>query len=260
MTISSNVRKAGPFTGNNVATAFPFTFKVFAAADVQVVREIAGIESVLVLNTDYTVSLNGNQNTNPGGTVTLSAPLATGQTLVLTSAIENLQPTDLTNQGGFYPRVINDALDRATIQIQQLSGQVGRSLKLPVTGPAGVSTELPLPEVSKVIGWNESATGLTNLSPQTLATLVAYGAVNADVFTGDGVTTIFTLTDDPASLNNLGVTIGGVTQLPGVDYTWTSGTNLIFTNPPPNGASILIRYLQGLPVGAVGNQDYGFIA
>ena len=34
MTISSEVRKAGPYDGNDVTTSFPFSFKVFAASDV----------------------------------------------------------------------------------------------------------------------------------------------------------------------------------------------------------------------------------
>lgn len=33
MTINSTIRLAGPFIGNGVTQSFPFTFKVFAAAD-----------------------------------------------------------------------------------------------------------------------------------------------------------------------------------------------------------------------------------
>lgn len=133
MTISSEIRKAGPFVGNGTATQFPFAFKVFKPQDVYVVRAAGGQESVLVLGTDYTVALNPDQNSNPGGTVTLPAALQLGQRLVVTSAVPLLQPTDLTNQGGFYPKVINDALDRATIQIQQLTEGLGRAAKLPLT-------------------------------------------------------------------------------------------------------------------------------
>lgn len=136
MTISSTIRKAGPFIGNDSASTFPFTFKVFDAEEVEVVRlEVATtIETILSLTTDYTVSLNQDQDSNPGGTITLVAgALATGFNLVITSDLANLQPTDLTNQGGFYPEVINDALDRATIQIQQLEEKVDRSAKLPIT-------------------------------------------------------------------------------------------------------------------------------
>ena len=139
MTISSNSRKAGPFIGNGTAATFPFTFKVFQASDLEVVKltVATNIETVLVLNTDFTASVNEDQNSSPGGTITLSAgALATGYNLVITSDIENLQPTDLTNQGGFYPEVITDALDRATIQIQQLQEAVDRSAKLPITSSA----------------------------------------------------------------------------------------------------------------------------
>jgi hypothetical protein len=139
MTISSNIRKAGPFVGNGTASNFAFTFKVFQASDLEVVRLNVSttIETILVINSDYTVSLNADQNSNPGGSITLTAgALASGFNLVITSDIENLQPTDIVNQGGFYPDVLEDALDRATIQIQQLQEAVDRSAKLPITSAA----------------------------------------------------------------------------------------------------------------------------
>ena len=134
MTISSTVRIAGPYIGSGAATVFPFAFKVFAAAEMQVAKlnTTSNVETILVLNTDYTVTLNGDQNGTPGGTITLPAVLASGYNLTITSDIANLQPTDLTNQGGFYPEVITDALDRATIQIQQLD-QNSRAIKIPLS-------------------------------------------------------------------------------------------------------------------------------
>ncbi len=139
MTISSNIRKAGPFVGNGTASTFAFSFKVFQASDLEVVRlnVSTSVETILVINSNYTVSLNADQNSNPGGSITLTAgALAAGFNLVITSDIENLQPTDIVNQGGFYPDVIEDALDRATIQIQQLQEAVDRSAKLPITSSA----------------------------------------------------------------------------------------------------------------------------
>lgn len=140
MPISSITRKAGPFTGTGLVSVYPFSFKVFVAADLYLVSaDTNGVETVLVLNTDYTVSLNADQNSNPGGSITLAAPLALNYTLVITSTVDNLQPTDLTNQGGFYPSVITDALDRACIQIQQLQEQSDRAPKVPLT--SSVSTD-----------------------------------------------------------------------------------------------------------------------
>lgn len=134
MTISSTNRKAGPYAGNDSTTDFPFDFKVFAAADLLVVRADAnGDETTLVLDTDYTVEMNADQDANPGGTVTLPAALATGLSLVITSDLDNLQPVQIPNNGGFYPKIINTALDRLTILVQQVAEQVGRAVKTPIS-------------------------------------------------------------------------------------------------------------------------------
>lgn len=259
MTISTTTRKAGPFTGTGITASFPFAFKVFTAADVYVVRTSAslGTDTVLALTTDYTVSLNANQDTSPGGTVTLtSGNLATGFSLTITSNVEAKQPTDLTNQGGFFPRVVTNALDRLTILVQQLIEQGGRSLKVSVSTPAGVTTTLPAPASNKIIGWNEAGTNLQNIDPVTLASIVAFGTSAVDLFAGNGSTTQFALSGNPGLLANLDVSIGGLDQRAGVDYTWNGGTVLTFTSAPPaapagsaDPRNISVKYKQALPQG-----------
>lgn len=258
MTISSQNRKAGPFIGNGSTSSFPFSFKVFTASDLYVVRTntSSGVDTALTLNTDFTVSLNANQDASPGGTVTLTAgTLATGFNLTVTSQLQYLQPIDLTNQGGFYPSVITKALDRLTILTQQLLDSVTRSLKISVTTPAGVSTTLPPPVSNRLIGWSATGDSLVNTDPALLATIVAYGTAVPDVFTGNGVQTQFTLTANPANIGNLDIAVGGVTQIPNIDFTWTTGTTLTMTSPVPNGVKMLVRYMQGLPQGIAVPQD-----
>lgn len=135
MTISSTTRRAGPFAGNNAATVFPFSFKIFTKTDVQVIlTNASGATSTLTLDSDYSVSVSADQNGAPGGSITYplsGALLPTGSNLVVLGALPYTQPTDLTNQGGFYPSVIEDALDRAEIQIQQLDEIATRSLSFP---------------------------------------------------------------------------------------------------------------------------------
>ena len=134
MTISSETRKAGPFNANDVNTTFPFTFKCFTNSDVRVVlTSSAGVESDLTLDVDYTVSLNLDQNSSPGGTVETTSPYATGEKITIVSAVDYLQETDIQNQGGFYPEVIENALDKLTMQAQQLKEQVDRSVKVDVS-------------------------------------------------------------------------------------------------------------------------------
>lgn len=263
MTISTENRKAGPFNGNGSASVFPFAFKVFSSADlVVVVRDDAtAVETTLVLTSGYTVSLNADQNASPGGSVTLVAgALATGKTLVISSSLQYLQPTDLTNQGGFYPKVITNALDRLTIFCQQLAQGVKGSFRLPITADSDISTELPIPEANKIVGWDSTAKKLRNVGAQELATISSYGTTNADQFTGDGSQVRFVLSASPGSVNNMDVSVSGVTLRPGHDYTWDAGTAITFTSAPAapsvSGAkNILVRYNVALP-----NLDTGPIA
>lgn len=259
MTISSTIRKAGPFIGNGTASSFPFTYKVFQASDLEVVRldQSTNVETVLTLTTDYTVTLNQDQDSNPGGTVVLTAgALATGYTLTMTSDVPNLQPTDLTNQGGFYPEVINDSLDRATIQIQQLQEQTDRSLKLAISSTADAT--LPPQSPNDLIGWDATGENLINVDPGTLATVAAYATAYCDVFVGNGVTQSWTLTRNPAVLYNLDVSINGSTQEPTRDYT-LSGTTFTMTTPPPLGARVVVKYKEGLPNYEGDSQDVRFV-
>ena len=130
MTISSAIRTAGPFIGNGVTQAFPFSFKVYTRSDLVVAQTVTAtsVETLKTLDADYTVTLNSNQDTNPGGVINMIVAPPVGTTLAATSNVAMVQSLDLTNQGGFYPRVINDALDRMMINIQQLAGKIGNGL------------------------------------------------------------------------------------------------------------------------------------
>lgn len=249
MTVPATARRAGPYNGNGSTTSFSFSFKTFAAGDLLVTKmDTLGVETTLVLNSDYSVTLNSDQDTSPGGTITYpisGSPLPTGHKLTIVGDLEYEQTTDLLGGGAFNARVIEDTFDRTVIQIQQLEERIDRALLVPVNSTA--NAQLPNPEPSEVIGWNSAGTALQNYALSQLATGIAYGTTRYDTFTGNGSTTQFALSEDPAALANLDVSIAGVTQVPGADYTLTSAT-LVFTSAPPNGAVILARYGRALPV------------
>mgnify|MGYP006921293577 CR=1 FL=1 len=167
MSVTNTPRKAGPYTGNNVSVQYVFSFKVFADTDLVATRAViaTGVESTLVLTTDYSVTRNADQDVDPGGYITLTAALADTYTLTLTSAVPGTQPAVFTNLGGFYPAVLNNALDRLTILVQQLKETVGRSLKLAVSTPSGFDATLPAPVPYGVVGFNGTGTGFAVTDP-----------------------------------------------------------------------------------------------
>lgn len=217
MTISSQVRKAGPFLGTGAVVDYPFAFKVFSAADLLVVKADAnGAESTLVLNSDYTVTLNADQDASPGGKVTLTTPLPANYLLVITSDIDALQPTDLTNQGGFYPAVVNASLDRLTILIQQLSEKVGRSAKLPITRTEDIDALVSdivvladnLSSVNTVAGISANVTTVAGISANV--TTVANNTANINAAVAD-------LPSLAAKVSKTGDTMTGNLNVPSIN-------------------------------------------
>lgn len=142
MTVPSTARKVGPFSGNGATTSFPFTIKVFTTADIELtLTDPDGVQEVLVLDSDYTVSLNADQDANPGGTITYPAagsPMASGYTLAGVGSLADGQSTDITNLGRFLPQVIENAFDYVVILCQQLSEVVSRGIRFPVGDAASV--------------------------------------------------------------------------------------------------------------------------
>lgn len=185
MTISTENRKAGPYTGNGSTTSFPFSFKVFTTADVLVVRtNLSATETTLTLGTDYTVTLNSNQDSNAGGTVNLPTALTSGFLLTIASQVSYLQQVDLTNQGGFYPTVINAALDKLTIFTQQLKEQVNRAVKTDISSsvtPAQLISTLNTNAAAAVSSASAAATSATNAAASATTSSNAAATTAANV-------------------------------------------------------------------------------
>jgi hypothetical protein len=165
MTVQNTIRRAGPFTGDGVTTSFPFTFKVFEDTDLVVVEFDIGteVETEMVLATDYTVDLNPDQDSTPGGSVEALVAPPVGVKWTFTSAVPAVQGTELTDGSSFYPRVIEDSLDRLTILVQQLLELQSRSLLLPVS--FNLVGLLPAPTPFYRLGWNEAGDQLVNYAP-----------------------------------------------------------------------------------------------
>lgn len=133
MTVERESRRSDVYLGDGRNTSLPFGFKVFLPTEIAVVLNEGGVERTLSHGHGCTVSLNAEQDIQPGGTVRLDAPLPAGSKAVVLSNVRPLQQVDLTNQGGFYPDVLNAVHDRLTMLIQQLMELQDRTPQVPAT-------------------------------------------------------------------------------------------------------------------------------
>ena len=235
MTISSSNRKAGPFIGTGAAATFSFAFKLFTADDLEVVlaKTVAGTETQLVLESDFTASLNADQDSHPGGSITLTAgPLAADSSLVISSSIDELQETDITNMGGFYPEVITNALDKLTILVQQLQEQVNCCFKLSISD--SVSSDLPAAAMraGKFLSFGaDGSPSLIQLTPSGVS--LFSGALSGSQ---NGVNRVFQYTNNGSPLGKTPIQAVVWKNYPlviGVGYVAGPGIDQItFTNAP----------------------------
>lgn len=138
---------------------------------------------------------------------------------------------------------------------------------VPPTGWTNNIATVPLNTVWVSIAFVDSRnpTQLVWSDPGLLSDSSVYATAYADTFTGDGVTTDWTLTTDPVTVLNMDVSINGVTQVPTTDFT-VAGTLFSTTTPAPVGSVILVRYRQSLALsyyGAASNVQftpYGFVS
>ena len=127
MTVSSSTAKVS-YSGNSSTVAFAVNFYFLADAHLKVVSRAAdGTETVKTLTTDYTVSGAGNPS---GGTVTMLTAPATGTTLVIARNVPITQLTDYTANDPFPAETHEQALDKLTMEVQQINEAIARSIKL----------------------------------------------------------------------------------------------------------------------------------
>jgi len=127
MTISTTIIKVS-YSGNGTQTVFPYTFKINAEADIQVIiRASNGTETVKTLTTDYSVSGVGSAS---GGNVTMvTAPTAT-ETIVIRRETSQTQTVDLVENDPFTAETVEGAFDKSIAVSQELQEEVDRSIKL----------------------------------------------------------------------------------------------------------------------------------
>jgi hypothetical protein len=179
-----------------------------------------------------------------GGSITMLVAPPTGTQLIVVRNVPATQETDYLANDPFPAESHERALDKLTMLVQQNKLESDRALKVPLASLPTTDTELPIPVGNKLLAWNSDASAIVNFDPADVITVTGQQNSYADVFTGNGVTTSFTLTRNPGTVFNIDVSINGVTQVPNVDYI-LAATTLTFTSAPPAVASqVLARYSE----------------
>lgn len=152
---------AGPFVGTGASAALPFTFPCWSAADLLVTRD----DAALAEGTHYSVALNADQTATPGGAVAITAAANTlGATIYVALDMDLAQPTQLTSLGGYYPKVVERALDRLALLIAQVKGQAAQQVSTAALHAANAENSAAAAEAASGPTYASTAAGLAATS------------------------------------------------------------------------------------------------
>jgi len=130
MTIASTTSKVS-YNGSGSTGPFPITFRFTKDADIVATkRSSAGVETVLTLTTNYTITGSGDAS---GGALTLVSALAVGESLVISRVPGIVQEVDYVENSAFPAETHENALDLLTMICQSLQEQIDRSVKVQIS-------------------------------------------------------------------------------------------------------------------------------
>lgn len=142
MTISTEALPQS-FDGDDSTVDFPIPWKYFKKSHViATLRDSSAVETIWVLDTDYTLTDAGVAS---GGTLTATTAPATGETLIIDLDPPNTQNKSLPRGGQFPSPSVEDALDLAAQRDSKIENVLDRALRVPKTdSQIGSGLELPI--------------------------------------------------------------------------------------------------------------------
>jgi len=163
--ISSSSNKV-QYNCDGSTTEFTFSFPILQSSDLVVIlTDSDGNETILTETTNYTVSATGNDYSS-GGKITTVETYASGYTITIVREVPLTQETDYRNYDTFPAETIEDALDKLTMEVQQLDEKITRILSLRQSSTYS-NLEVPDPEANKYLAWKNDLSGLKNVSIQS---------------------------------------------------------------------------------------------
>lgn len=183
MTVTSSVAR-NDYTGNGGVAVYAFTFPILETTDITVtITTIAGGTIPLTIGAGYTVALN---ETTRLGTVTLTAGvLASGYLLSIVNSQPLTQLVDLEASNKYPPAVVEQALDRISMQLRTLQEAIRHCIRMPNAENLDGITPSALARANKTVGFDAAgalaltASGIGGAGGVALPLAIANGGTGA---------------------------------------------------------------------------------
>jgi hypothetical protein len=248
------------YLGDGVSTAFPVPFQFPSGSElsVQLINASASTTVTLSYPSQYSVSGAGVAS---GGTVTLATAPASGLTVYIARALALTQSTSLRKQGAFTPATHEAALDRLTMQVQQVSAaQAVPALTTTMVKATGSSQTRSLQDrfadTVSVKDFGAVGDGTTDDTSAFEAAIVAVSSTKGGiVYVPPGQYKTSRRLDLPAPIRLRGGGTGRSCAAASTCITVSASTTAIWAMPSSINGGIEDMWIQSLSAGATGTTD-----
>lgn len=215
MTTSNTNIRSGPYAGNGSTVTYAITFYFLLVTELLVTRlNVDGTTSVLALNTDYTVAINGDGS---GGVLSLLSPstaLPTGTSMSITPLPQLIQGQTYPTTGTFPAKAAEQGFDRLTIIANYLLEKINRAVSLSVaTGVVGaVGPQIQDPVANSVLVYDSTGTKIVN------------GPTASQISLAQGYS-VAAAASASASATQAAIAVAAAASVPSIDASGTQAAN-----------------------------------
>ncbi len=161
MTVA-NANNRNDYDGNGVTVAFAITFRFLENSHIlaTLTDSLDGVEVTQVLDVDYTLADAGEAT---GGTLTMTTAPSSTQHLTILRNVPFTQTTDYVENTSFPAESHETALDKLTMEIQQMEEEIDRCIKTSISeGATGVTADTIEAYIDEKVAEEVDATFETN--------------------------------------------------------------------------------------------------
>jgi hypothetical protein len=242
MTVQATTARVD-YSGNGTTKTFAVPFYFLLDSDTSLILQDNSVYppavSTPALGTDYTVTGAG---VSSGGSVTLTVAPTSTQRLTILRDVDLTQLNEYVPNGPFPASGQEQALDKLTMQVQQLQEELNRCLKFPSPDTDAAILLSAAERAGKVLAFDANGNPVLVTVISGSGTYVSQTAVG----TVDGSNTTFTFAAATTSQPAILVFAGGIFQSLGPDYgvpTLVGGLwQIVFTTAPANGPITVAQF------------------
>lgn len=192
------------------------------------------VDGIIVSDTTYTLDINADQETSPGGSVTFDTAVADQSTIVILRTAPLTQESDYNPFDAFPSERVEDDFDKSVIIDQQQQEVLDRAIVLPVDS----TQETILPSTVALGYWRWNASG----------SAVEYAGVPGVIIPSEAVGTVTDM------LTNANPVSGDIVFPAGYNSSGDGGGSQFLTRPQTGGP-----YDGGSLIRSVGDPDFEFL-